>query len=133
MLFCRLCVGLKKYETLLCPRFIPAYRRDFTCGLRRARLFSQVSLSLAQGLVASLLRLSHALLNIQGMGGAQAFTRERITMPFSSLRSDSGTDIVSRSARSLCKPAWFAGWLVVINYEQIRYKLGYVQNCWMRS
>ena len=31
-----------------------------------------------------------------GWGGAQAFPRERITMPFSSLRSDSGTDIVSR-------------------------------------
>jgi hypothetical protein len=58
------------------------------------------------GLHARRTRLfSHALLNIQKMGGAQAFTRERITMPFSSLRSDSGTDIVSRSARSLCKPA----------------------------
>jgi len=39
------------------------------------------------------------------MGGAQAFTRERITMPFSSLRSDSGTDIVSRFTRPVCKPA----------------------------
>ena len=30
-------------------------------------------------------------------------------MPFSSLRSDSGTDIVSRFTRPLCKPAGFPG------------------------
>ena len=36
------------------------------------------------------------------MGGAQAFLRERITMPFSSLRSDSGTDIVSRFTPPPC-------------------------------
>jgi len=43
------------------------------------------------------------------MGGAQAFTRERITMPFSSLRSNPVSNIVSRFSRCLCKPAWFAG------------------------
>ena len=58
-----------------------------------------------------------ALLNIQKRGGAQAFTRERITMPFSSLRSDSGTDIVSRSARSLCKPAGLPGQALELYYE----------------
>ena len=86
LLFCCFSVGLKTFD---CSFAFDLSELIAPLGLhaRRTRLFS------------------HALLNIQKMGGAQAFTRERITMPFSSLRSDSGTDIVSRSARSLCKPA----------------------------
>jgi len=113
MLFCCLCVGLKTFD---CSFAFALSELIAPLGLhaRRTRLFS------------------HALLNIQEMGGAQAFTRERITMPFSSLRSDSGTDIVSRSARSLCKPAGCSVGFGGI-YEKVRCKLGYVQNCWMCS
>ena len=69
-------------------------------------------------------------------------------MPFSSLRSDSGTDIVSRFTRPVCKPAGCSVWLRLYSdcpaankrrrlaearqagfgavYEKVRYKLGYV-------
>ena len=81
----------KNIRLLLCPRFIPAYRRDFTCGLRRTRLFLS------------------ALLNSVKRGGAQAFTRERIMPLVLSLRSNPRSNIVSRITRPRCKPAWFPG------------------------
>ena len=65
LLFCVCFRRAKNIRLLLCPRFIPAYRRDFTCGLRRTRLFFD------------------ALLNIQKWGGAQAVARRSVV---SSLR-----------------------------------------------
>ena len=55
------------------------------------------------------------LADMQRVGGAQAFPRERITLPFSSLRSDSVRDIVSRFSRLPCKsPACSVGFGVIL-------------------
>ena len=72
MLFCCFSVGLKTFD---CSFAFDLSELIAPLGLhaRRTRLFSQVSSSLAHGLVASLPRLSHALLNIQKFGGAQAY------------------------------------------------------------
>ncbi len=73
MLFCVCFRRATKIRLLLRLRLIPTNRWDFACILG-ALAFSQVSSSLAHGLVASLPRLfAHALLNIQKVGGAQAF------------------------------------------------------------
>ena len=116
LLFCCFSVGLKTFD---CSFAFDLSELIAPLGLhaRRTRLFS------------------HALLNIQKWGGAQAFHPKednvvghvRLCRPFPPTISSLGCHA------SLCKPAWFPGWLVVINYEQIRYKLGYVQNCRMRT